>query len=258
MANSIVRDWNGKGIRIRADRYVCLTDMASASKKRFAQWYRLDTTKSYLEVLSVNVGIPTFKLVEVEKGRYGGTWGHPKVAIRFAQWCSDEFAVQVDCWVDELITTGSITLNGEKVFTLDMAVRRTPSTWERMFTPEWITQAERVTGWKWTWQCMGQFINDAVYAYLPNDIVETLRDLNPREEGKRKRNHTHHQFLQPEVREIIAKHLDDVEVLMSASGGDMQIFKIIMANKFGRFRLTGVDELPLFRTQTVFLLRSSQ
>jgi len=40
-----------------------------------------------------------------------GTWGHPKVAIRFAQWCSDSFAVQVDCWIDELMTTGSVSLS---------------------------------------------------------------------------------------------------------------------------------------------------
>jgi hypothetical protein len=53
-------------------------------------------------------------LVETWKGgnnlSKGGTWGHPKVAIRFAQWCSDDFAIQVDTWIDELLTTGQVTI----------------------------------------------------------------------------------------------------------------------------------------------------
>jgi|GEM_PF-7084574 len=35
-----------------------------------------------------------------------GTYGHPKIAINFAQWCSPEFAVIVTDWVFEWITTG--------------------------------------------------------------------------------------------------------------------------------------------------------
>ena len=44
-----------------------------------------------------------------------GTWGHPKVAIRFAQWCSDNFAVQVDIWIDQLLTSGKVVINSAKV-----------------------------------------------------------------------------------------------------------------------------------------------
>lgn len=52
-------------------------------------------------------------LVQVIQGgdpQNQGTWGHPKVAIRFAQWCSEEFAVQVDIWTDELMTTGKVEI----------------------------------------------------------------------------------------------------------------------------------------------------
>jgi hypothetical protein len=48
-----------------------------------------------LEVLSGSVQIPTDQLIQVNESTGSnesrGTWGHPKVAIRFAQWCSDEF-----------------------------------------------------------------------------------------------------------------------------------------------------------------------
>lgn len=109
----LIRSWNERAIRIREDRYVCLTDMANANGKRFPDWNRLEGTKSYLLTLSSVVQIPTTTLIESIQGgnpEMQGTWGHPKVALRFAQWCSDEFAVQVDCWIDELLTTGSVQL----------------------------------------------------------------------------------------------------------------------------------------------------
>jgi hypothetical protein len=113
----LIKDWNGRAIRIRADRHVCLTDMANACGKTFSNWYRLAGTRSYLETLSTALQICGADLIEIVEGgnpQFQGTWGHPKVALRFAQWCSDEFAVQVDCWIDELLTTGSVTLTQPK------------------------------------------------------------------------------------------------------------------------------------------------
>jgi hypothetical protein len=111
--NNIIRNWNNRTIRIRDDRYVSLTDMAQATGKLFADWNRLSSTKSYLATLSSVMMIPTTSLVQVIQGgnpQNQGTWAHPKVAIRFAQWCSDEFAVWVDCQIDELMTTGSVSI----------------------------------------------------------------------------------------------------------------------------------------------------
>ena len=121
MTDNIIKSWNDRTIRIREDRYVCLTDMAQASGKNINDFLRLNKTKSYLEALSTVTGNPVTAqnqgfqaLIEVKKGgnpQDQGTWGHPKVALRFAQWCSDEFAVQVDYWIDELLTTGSVSLS---------------------------------------------------------------------------------------------------------------------------------------------------
>lgn len=113
MTNLAIRQFNDKTIRFREDGYICLTDMAKATGKRYPDWSRLDSTKSYLEALSAVVHKTTTELIDVTQGgtpQLQGTWGHPKVAIRFAQWCSDEFAVQVDFWVDELMTTGKVEL----------------------------------------------------------------------------------------------------------------------------------------------------
>jgi hypothetical protein len=122
MANSIVasivKSYKGREIRIREDEYVCLSDMATANGKLFADWHRLKTTQSYLTKLSAVTGIPItdnhagFSLISVIQGIgvEQGTWGHRKVALRFAQWCSDDFAIQVDFWIDELLTTGKVEL----------------------------------------------------------------------------------------------------------------------------------------------------
>lgn len=111
---NLIKSWNDRAIRIRSDRYVSLTDMAQASGKLLGDWTRLAKTKSYLKTLSGVMHFPITDLVQVIQGgnpQNQGTWGHPKVALRFAQWCSDEFAVQVDSWIDELLTTGKVELS---------------------------------------------------------------------------------------------------------------------------------------------------
>lgn len=110
--SGIVKIYQGVTIRIREDRYVCLTDMAKANNRKVAQWLLLSSTKTYIEALVQVVGKPTSVLLEVGHGT--PTWAHPKLAIRFAQWCSDSFAVQVDFWIDELMTTGKVSIAPEQ------------------------------------------------------------------------------------------------------------------------------------------------
>jgi len=110
----IIREFNSVKITQRAhDGYLDATAMCKASNKQFKHYWENKSTAKFLEVLSLNVGIPTFKLVESKQGRYGGTWAHPKVAINLAQWCSPEFAVMVSDWVFELLTTGKVELQPE-------------------------------------------------------------------------------------------------------------------------------------------------
>jgi DNA gyrase/topoisomerase IV subunit A len=107
------KTWNNFPIRIRqSDRYVCITDMAKACGKLYGNWRKLQQAQRYLEALSRSILIGIDQLIQViDTGlnETRGTWAHPKVALRFAQWCSPEFAVQVDIWIDELLTTGSVS-----------------------------------------------------------------------------------------------------------------------------------------------------
>jgi hypothetical protein len=65
---------------------------------------------------SLNVGIPTFKhrSVDIKKGKYGGSWIHPDLAVQLAQWISPSFAIQVSRWIRELFITGSVSVDSKK------------------------------------------------------------------------------------------------------------------------------------------------
>jgi len=107
MSNLILREFNGYQIRLREDGYVSLTDMAKATGKLFADWNRLDSTQSLLSVITRNMGIPMSQIIQVKVGtKDGGTYGHPKVAIAFATWCSPEFFVKVIDWTQDILTKG--------------------------------------------------------------------------------------------------------------------------------------------------------
>lgn len=80
-----------------SDNFINATQLCKAGGKHFKHWYALDSTKELINMLDGNlkVGIPTFKSVDVKKGRYGGSWIHPDLAVQLAQWISPMFAIQV-------------------------------------------------------------------------------------------------------------------------------------------------------------------
>lgn len=51
-------------------------------------------------------------------------------------------------------------------------VQREPLSWELHFSPSWIRNAERLTGYRWEWKVMSKFINRCVYSYMPKDVRE--------------------------------------------------------------------------------------
>ena len=93
-----------------SDGYLNATAMCKATNKRWYDYNRLDSTQAFINALILKTGIPAFKIIQTESGRYGGTWIHPQVAINLAQWCSPKIAVMVTEWIFELMTTGKVQL----------------------------------------------------------------------------------------------------------------------------------------------------
>ena len=101
----ILREYNGVGIPQRPDGYMNATKMCQAGGKLLGDWRRLKWVNEYLAATQRSMGIPIDQLViVVDDGPNDlrGTWIHPRLASRLAQWISPEFAVIVDGWVIDI------------------------------------------------------------------------------------------------------------------------------------------------------------
>lgn len=132
MTDLILRDWNGKSIRHREDGFMSLTDMCQAGGKMFGHWHGLKSTQEYLEALTAkhyrdhdNGPIESNIGGSPEKT---GTWGDRRVALRLAQWISPQFALQVDEWIEELLTTGNVNIGPDPIPEPEPAQKALPGT----------------------------------------------------------------------------------------------------------------------------------
>jgi hypothetical protein len=106
------RHWAGTAINRRcSDGYVNATAMCQASSKRWFDYVRLDRTQAYVTALTAVVQIPTTGSDGLIQSHWGGTpdlqgtWIHPRLAIDLARWISPAFAVWMDGWFLESLST---------------------------------------------------------------------------------------------------------------------------------------------------------
>lgn len=112
--------YNGQEINQRDhDGYINATQMCQANGKLFADWKRSEDYKRYTEGLSLSMGIPIDRIVISKPGRPsrgGGTWIHPKLAIKLARWISVEFELWCDDHIQTLIETGKTEIPKTKLY----------------------------------------------------------------------------------------------------------------------------------------------
>jgi hypothetical protein len=87
-----------------SDEFINATAMCQATGKRWGTYWQNQQTQEFVNALERNVGIPTFELVQSNRGQNGGTWVHRRVAIHLAQWCSPDFAVWVSGQIEAIMT----------------------------------------------------------------------------------------------------------------------------------------------------------
>ncbi|HEY7329367.1 MAG TPA: KilA-N domain-containing protein [Gemmataceae bacterium] len=117
--------YNDVVILQRGDGYWNATAMCQANGKRWHNYYRNQETQEFLEALAAEMRIPVARiratgkvlddigLVDIIHGGppiLQGTWVHRRVALDLARWCSAQFAVKVNAWVEELLTKGRVEL----------------------------------------------------------------------------------------------------------------------------------------------------
>lgn len=96
-------DYQGQAVAFNAEGWINATDAAARFGKRPVDWLALDGTKDYLAVLSGILKCEPESLLKTKRGNSGGTWLHPKLAVRFAQWLDMTFAVWCDLQIDGLL-----------------------------------------------------------------------------------------------------------------------------------------------------------
>ena len=111
----------GKGYTIEhrdEDGFINVTNLCKAGNKKFTDWFRLDKTKAFIQVLSVSAGIPADTLIKyiIVSKTERATWAHPQVAINIAQWISPHFDVKVSAWVYEVMMTGKVDISNTKSY----------------------------------------------------------------------------------------------------------------------------------------------
>lgn len=113
MSNKIIPvNFQGYEISFNNDGWINATEAAKRFDKRPNDWLALQSTENYLSALAkaLNISVTGKTGNGLVKTKIGGnsqgTWLHPKLAVAFARWLSDEFAVWCDMQIDNLIRNG--------------------------------------------------------------------------------------------------------------------------------------------------------
>lgn len=85
-----------------------------------------------------------------------------------------------------------------KGYLLGDIVLEAPKKWSLHFSKGWQLEAYRITRWEWQWSCMGGFILEHVYGWLPDEVVENVM-AKRKASGKTKKLH---QYFSVEVGEV--------------------------------------------------------
>lgn len=102
----VIREYQGHPITYRDDGWFNATEAAAKFGKRPVDWLRLPDTDNYIGALCRQLRSEKISLLKVIRGgrnRADGTWLHPKLAVAFARWLDDDFAVWCDFQIDALI-----------------------------------------------------------------------------------------------------------------------------------------------------------
>lgn len=100
MSKIIKADFEKTAVAFNTDGWINATVIAEANGKRVGDWVDLPSTQEYVARLITRL---SGNLIMAKRGRNGGTWLHPKLAVMYARWISVDFAIWCDERIDEII-----------------------------------------------------------------------------------------------------------------------------------------------------------
>lgn len=224
MSNIIKYDFEGQLYSFNLDGWFNATEAATRFGREPAQWLRLPGTISYLAAFKRKYGKITY--LKTRRGAGGGTWLHPKLAVRFAQWLSDDFAVWCDEQIDAIIRNG-IRVQGNADL-IPLLLRPDAAEWDLRFPPEYYHALARITGTTYvghsggTPAIYGQITDRWVYGcLLPYEVRAELK-------ARRHRSEKMHQWISDGGRELLDKQIALVRDI-AATSADLRDFEVRMA-----------------------------
>lgn len=102
----VILKYEGHAITYQQDGWFNATEAAAPFGKRPGDWQKLPSTDNYIGALCRQLRREKISLLKVIRGgrnRPDGTWFHPKLAVAFARWLDEDFAVWCDLQIDALI-----------------------------------------------------------------------------------------------------------------------------------------------------------
>lgn len=228
--NSIIKqDFEGRLYSFNDAGWFNATEAATRFNKAPAAWLRLPNTISYLEAFKRKYGEITY--LTTRRGVGGGTWLHPKLAVRFAQWLSDDFAVWCDEQIDGIMRKG-IQAEGNANL-LPLLLRESAGVWELRFKPEYYQALAKLTGTIYTGHAGGTcplygYITDRwVYGcLLPEEVHAELK-------ARRSESQKMHQWLTEGGQVLLDQQINLVQSIANTSA-DRRDFEARMMLISGR------------------------
>ena len=99
MTNLVKAEYHGIAVTFTDDAWFNATAVADKHGKRVADWLANSETQNYILALAEILNVPKEALLKTKRGRYGGTWMHPRLGVPFARWLDVRFGV----WCDDQI-----------------------------------------------------------------------------------------------------------------------------------------------------------
>lgn len=97
-------EYEGGSVEFTSDGWINGTAITAQRGKRLDNWLRLAETKRYMRALAEALNTSDVRdLLRTMRGRSGGTWLHPKLAVSLARWIDVRFDVWCDLQIDPIL-----------------------------------------------------------------------------------------------------------------------------------------------------------
>lgn len=104
MSALVEAEFNGLAVHFTDDAWFNATEAAAKFGRRVQDWLDNSETKAYTAALAKFLNHADQRdLIRAKRGKAGGTWLHPRLAVAFARWLDPEFGVWCDLQIDALI-----------------------------------------------------------------------------------------------------------------------------------------------------------